>query len=102
MTQPTTLQFPSPHVGRADTKILDHWHQLLFLCEEYNRKGEPYYVIRYILGDHPTMVFGPWATESQARKRFAAIEPSARLHNAFVDVEEELQEVFDANWIIEY
>ena len=102
MEHTTTLQFPFGYVGKQDTRILDHWHQLLFLCEEANRKGITHYVIRYVLGDRHPMVFGPWATKEEAAKHFAALEESALVFNSFVDVEDSLQQVLHSSYSIEY
>ena len=102
MEQTTTLQFPFGPVGKQDTRILDHWHQLLFLCEEANRKGITHYVIRYVLGDHPPMVFGPWATREEAAKHFAALEESADVYNSFVDISDALQQALESGYSIEH
>ena len=102
MEQSAALQFPIPYVGKPDTRILEHWHQLLFLCEESNRLGETHYLIRYILGDQHPKVFGPWATEREARKKFTAAQRSAELFNAFVEVDQALENIFDVIYYTEY
>jgi len=94
------IQFPIVHVGQADTQILDYWHRRLFLCQESNRLGHLHYIIRHILGDHDPKVLEPWDSEDEARRKFAALNQSARMCNAFVEIEGQPEELFDSVYAV--
>ncbi len=49
---------------------VDNWKDLLFLVREPNRKGEPKWFIRAIMGEFAQVRYGPYDMEKEARAMF--------------------------------
>ena len=49
---------------------VENWNDLLFLVREPNRKGEPKWFIRAIMGEFAQVRYGPYDTEKEARAMF--------------------------------
>ena len=69
MNQAATLE-SKLRPTKPGSSTVDNWNDLLFLVREPNRKGEPKWFIRAIMGEFAHVRYGSYDTEKEARAMF--------------------------------
>ncbi len=62
-----------PQPTKPGSTTFENWKDLIFLVKEPDRKGVKKWWVRVVVGDLDPVQSGPYATEKEARAKFAEI-----------------------------